>query len=444
MCRAILLLLSLSLIGCATSRTDVRFDAEEPRAVLAILDKRAAQEPITDADWTRIFTSQGYVRLKAREHSMKRAFEDETFRTFVMSDELLAQRDALAATLRAWLAADITGAANRALAYLPRDARIHATVYPAIKPAKNSFVFDVSGDPAIFMYVESQPREVFEATIAHEMHHIGYGAACPSTIELPQPLRDLHQWLGAFGEGVATLAAAGGPYGIPQRKPDVMAEWTKQMAKRDANFHELEQFFTQVLRGELAGDAQKERAFSFFGFVGPWYTVGWTMAVTIEQTLGRNALIDAMCDQRTLLTTYNRAAAEWKRKTGETLPVWSAELANAYGTPASSPAGPAASRRRFARGGRRDGARPAGGTPALRLTARAFDEARVRGRSGRSRWINATRTFDANALIAPQSWQMPMERRRPRRLARRRLGAVLRESGGGTPPSQPAGRRRSV
>jgi Putative zinc dependent peptidase (DUF5700) len=93
----------------------------------------------------------------------------------VLSEELLAMREMLARMLDNWLAADLNRAAGLALAYLPPDSTIRATVYPVIKPAKNSFVFERN---AIFMYVDAIPREEFEATIAHEMHHIGYGTGC--------------------------------------------------------------------------------------------------------------------------------------------------------------------------------------------------------------------------------------------------------------------------
>jgi len=129
----------------------------------------------------------------------------------------------------------------------------------------------------------------------------------------------------AFGEGFATLAAAGGPDGIPQRKADVRAEWDKQMKTFDANFAEVEKFFEAVLDRKLAGDAADKRAFQFFGMVGPWYTVGWKMGVVIEKTLGRDALIAAMCDERHLLATYNRAV----RQSGERLPLWPERLVKA-------------------------------------------------------------------------------------------------------------------
>lgn len=294
---------------------------DEAYAVLTILDKRHRGETVIEADWGQVFASEGYVRLKAREESMRRKFEDATFREFVMSDALLARREELAQTLHSWLTADITNARDLALAYLPKGARLRARVYPVIKPATNSFVFDLEGDPAIFMYIEPQPREVFEATIAHELHHVGYATNCP---ERPGAKRDT--WIGAFGEGIATLAAAGGPHGAPQKRPEVAAEWMMQMGQFDKNFQAVADFLTAAAKGELTGDAERQRAFEFFGMVGPWYTVGWKMAVVIETILGRDALIEASCGGRELLRVYNRAVPQWRERTGEQLPFWPAIL----------------------------------------------------------------------------------------------------------------------
>jgi hypothetical protein len=307
-----------------STNISVNFVPDEARAVLAILDMRAAKQPVPDAAWQALFASEGYVRLKKRELSMHRPFDEETFRKFVMSDELLGKREMLARTLDNWLASDLNRAAGLALAYLPPDSTIRATVYPVIKPAKNSFVFERN---AIFMYVEDIPREEFEATIAHEMHHIGYGTACKDDGKpLPENLARVEKWLSAFGEGFATLAAAGGPGGPPQRKADVRAEWEKELSRLDAKFAEVATFFESVLDGKLAGDAADKRAFEFFGMVGPWYTVGYRMAVVIEKMLGHDALIAAMCDTRHLLATYNRAV----RQSGERLPLWPERLTKAF------------------------------------------------------------------------------------------------------------------
>jgi hypothetical protein len=71
------------------------------------------------------------------------------------------------------------------------------------------------------------------------------------------------------------------------------------------------------------------KAYTFFGLQGPWYTVGYKMAVTIEKQYGRARLIECMTDIRQLLPTYNQAAIEQSKKTGEAPVLWSPELVEA-------------------------------------------------------------------------------------------------------------------
>jgi hypothetical protein len=98
---------------------DVRLVTDEAEAVLAVLAKKKANEPITQADWTRIFSSEGYTRLKKRELSMQRPFEDAEFQKFVLADDLSQRAPALEETLAKWKRADVTRSGQLALAYLP-------------------------------------------------------------------------------------------------------------------------------------------------------------------------------------------------------------------------------------------------------------------------------------------------------------------------------------
>ena len=50
----------------------MRLVTDEADAVLAILAKRAAGAPIAETDWRRLYSSEGYTRLKRREEAMKR------------------------------------------------------------------------------------------------------------------------------------------------------------------------------------------------------------------------------------------------------------------------------------------------------------------------------------------------------------------------------------
>lgn len=324
-------------VAPASSPVNVRLVTDEADAVLAVLTKRKANQAITEADWQRVFQSEGYVRLKKREASMQRSFEDADFRTFALSDQLLARSAALAEALARWKRADVTRAGNLALAYLPKDATIRAKIYPVIKPRENSFVFDVKDDPAIFLYLDPTVSAAkFENTLAHELHHIGYGSTCPradvaKAIEkLPQNQQTLLTWIGGFGEGVAMLAAAGGPNVHPHAVSSIedRARWDKDVANFNDDLKKVDAFFNEILQGKLTEEQTRTRGFSFFGVQGPWYTVGWQMAVLIEKTYGRAKLIECMCDQRLLLPTYNRAAAQFNRGSNRPLALWSTPVVN--------------------------------------------------------------------------------------------------------------------
>jgi hypothetical protein len=308
-----------------TARIDVHVESDEARAVLAILEKRASGGIVAAEDWSRLWRSEGYVRLSRRERSMGRSFEDSAFRAFVASDSLLARRTDLARTLAAWEAADPSAAAARALAYLPAGARIHATIYPVIKPRDNSFVFEVDTDPAIFLYLDpTRSAAQFENTLAHELHHIGYGTVCKGVTPRDSLQALAVRWMGAFGEGMAMLAAAGGPDVHPHAvspRAD-RARWDRDMQKLPADVRSLEGFFGDVLEGRITGGAVTERAMGFFGVQGPWYTVGWAMASSIERAFGRNRLLSVLCDPRQLLRTYNQAATSLDPSGGK-LPRWS-------------------------------------------------------------------------------------------------------------------------
>jgi hypothetical protein len=329
------LLLVAAPARAADERVNVHVVADEAEAVLAILALRAhGREPSPD-DWKRLFASEGYVRLAKREASMNRAFTDDELRSFVLSDDLLARAPKLAETLEAWKRKDPSAAARRALAYLPADATIRAKIYPVVKPRENSFVFETDTDPAIFLYLDpSTSAAKFENTLAHELHHIGFASvARPEPADLPAPVRRLLVWTSAFGEGLAMLAAAGGPDVHPHATSPAADRdrWDRDVAHFDDDLRKVEAFFVAVLDGKL--DEEKERAagFEFFGVQGPWYTVGWKMAVVIERAYGREAVVEAFTDGRCLLATYNRAATEHNRRSREKLALWSPDLLERLG-----------------------------------------------------------------------------------------------------------------
>jgi Putative zinc dependent peptidase (DUF5700) len=324
-----------------THNLDIRLVTDEADAALSILQMTKAGKPAAEADWQRLFSTEGYVRLKKRETGLKRSFEDEDFRKFVLSAETQTRADRLAETLARWKQADMKAAASRAMAYLPAGTAIRAKVYPVIKPKTNSFVTELQTDPAIFLFLDPAMNAAqFENTVAHELHHIGFAAACLPATEneefkkKPAEVRSVLEWIESFGEGVAMLAAAGGPDVHPHASSPAAdrERWDKDMANFNPDLKTVEKFFLDILDGRLKGEeAIREAGFSFFGIQGPWYTVGWKMAALIEKTFGRESLIACLCDPAAFLTSYNEAAAEHNARTGDSLALWSSDLLKRIG-----------------------------------------------------------------------------------------------------------------
>lgn len=322
------LVLAFMLLTCPSLRAqqpalDVSIVTDQADAVLAIIDRIARGEQVTDMNWVGLLSSEGYVRLKQRELAMQREFEDTVFRNFVLSDVTVARAALLRETLDKWTRVHPDAAAARALLYLPPAATIRARIYPVIKPRTNSFVFETRTNPAIFLYLDPNVSDAeFENILAHELHHIGYASACPNEAV------GVRAYLGAFAEGRAMLAAAGAPDVHPHAtSPDsVRAVWDRDFAKTRADMTRLEEFFTAVADSALS---EEEAGRQWMQFVatddvpqGAFYTVGYLMAQTVEQQLGRDRLLASLCDPFLFMLDYNEAV----KRSGLNLPVWSAAL----------------------------------------------------------------------------------------------------------------------
>lgn len=333
----VMLAFVLSAVPAAAEgdRVQLTLDASEADAVLAIVEARAAGKTPGEPLWKALTASEPYIRLKQRAASMHRPFSDDDFRRFVTSDDLAGRAPGLRRTLEAWKRADLRAAGERILPYLPADAHVRATVYPVIKPANNSFVFEAATRPAIFLYVdpEKSPAE-FANTVAHESHHIGFadaGKRYHAQIQsLPDNARQAAEWMGAFGEGLAMLAASGSPDVHPMRdyRPEDAVRWDQDSKDVDDRLEELDQFLRDVAEGGFARPEVADHvAMTFYGYRGPWYTVGYAMGAAVEKRRGRAALVACMADPRTLLAEYNRVVDEGGAKRAR----WSPELLKAVG-----------------------------------------------------------------------------------------------------------------
>ena len=324
-------------IVAASQAVSVTIDDSEARATLAILAKLRAGSPVAAGDWNTLFATRGYQRLKAREAQFKRPFTDDDFKAFVTSAKLIARSAELEGALQSWMSANVTQIAQRSFAYLPTGATIHATVYPLIKPKPNSFVYQLDTDPAVMLFLDpSKSQSQFANTVSHELFHVGDAQNCPSrAVAAQEKSLDVKQkavleWLSAFGEGSAVLAAAGGA-DVHPHWPDSQADrdvWDKAMGGFAGDFPTAVQFFSDIAEGKLSGDAIATKGYTFFGDVqGPWYTVGYKMDVTIERMLGRPKLIRTLCDKREYLSTYNAAAEMSNQQGNSPLPLWPISLA---------------------------------------------------------------------------------------------------------------------
>jgi hypothetical protein len=233
----------------------VRIVTDEADAALAILSERrgtGTPRTVKPESWNRLWQSQGFVRLKKRQQSFGVKDVEQGFREFLTSGETLARLDDLRRAVADWKHLDVTAAARRAAGYLPAGFRLRATLYPVIKKAENSFVFELKTDPAIFFYVDPKKAPAqLENTLAHELHHVGI-AGCPKPPgldKLPAAQQRVFDELGGFGEGLAVLAAAGGPDVHPHATsgPDAWLVWERDVANFNADLRRLEAFFRDVL-----------------------------------------------------------------------------------------------------------------------------------------------------------------------------------------------------
>jgi hypothetical protein len=317
------------------SPVEVRVVTDQADAVIAILEKRARGLEPDDGDWRRLEESEGYTRLQRRQESFGAENFRERFREFVSSDALLERLAALRGALVKWRSIDGGAAGERALAYLPAGSGVRATIYPVIKRTSNSFVFELDTDPAIFMYVDPERTAgKLENTLAHELHHVG-SVSCPEPdgLESASPaVQRVVSWLSAFGEGMAMLAAAGGPDVHPHASSgsDAWAVWERDVANFSADLPRIERFFRQILAGDLSEDEQRARLFTFINTddvpQGAFYTVGWKMAALVERVQGRPVVVRAVCDPRILLGAYNEVAASHPRSDAGSLPLWSEDF----------------------------------------------------------------------------------------------------------------------
>ncbi len=324
----------------APQESTLRLVTDQADAMLAILARRESSLPVDAADWRRLFDSEGYRRLEAREASMNVPISEADFKQFAMSDALLQDAGELRKSLNLYAGIDLKSVIARTTAYLPPEASLYGTIYPVIKPKPNSFVYEMDTDPAIFLAIKpGLIAAKLENTLIHELHH--WGLASLQVDEGTEeeegqflPLQAAKTVLTAFGEGFAMLAAAGGPDVHPHQtsSPEDRDRWDRSMGDFDTDLKLLERFLLDVLDGKFATEQELfEGVMEYLGIQGPWYTVGWKMAQCVEAARGRNALLTCMRDPRQLLHMFNEITQEGHRDSDTQPVLWSDELLDRLG-----------------------------------------------------------------------------------------------------------------
>ncbi|MFZ5354526.1 MAG: DUF5700 domain-containing putative Zn-dependent protease [Bacillota bacterium] len=305
----------------------IKLIADEIEKALELMDKHRRGSAIMESDWEQFFSTKGYMWLKEREKSMGRCFEDEEFKSFLLSQEMLNKYEEYSKAVESIKGIDVGVLAAKALSYLPAGARIETCIVPLIKEKTNSFVYSVDGKLCVFLYVNTAAtKEKLENTITHELHHIGFDSIMnlDRYKELKPEVRKAVEWTYAFGEGFAMIAAAGGakvhPNGHDKELKDI---WDESMKGFNEDMKRLENFFLSVISCRTPLDKADENAFEFFGLQGPWYTVGWKMAAVVELIKGKEKLIECMTDPRKFLKSYNECVDSYNNTYGEGLEKWS-------------------------------------------------------------------------------------------------------------------------
>lgn len=153
-------------------------------------------------------------------------------------------------------------------------------------------------------------------------------------------------YLGGFLEGLAVLAAAGGPDSHPHagRSGEAWVVWERDVSSFDRDLRKLNRFFLDLIEERLTEEAEiRTRGFEFVNTEdvpqGAFYTVGWKMAAIVEKARGRAVVIESVCDPRILIAAYQQIALEHSRSNEAGLARWSPELLAALGAPTGSSPG---------------------------------------------------------------------------------------------------------
>jgi hypothetical protein len=101
----------------------------------------------------------------------------------------------------------------------------------------------------------------------------------------------LHRLSNLHGSLLTLLLAIMHAWRFTRWRDSIRQRWDRDVSNAPAQMEELSGFIASVLNGRITtADSVTHRGDSYFGVQGPWYTVGWLMASTVERELGKPAL----------------------------------------------------------------------------------------------------------------------------------------------------------
>ena len=316
--RLLLALLSaLALAACASAPTSlpptaapvpsVRLDASGARALLDFCQALNQDQPWDEAAIRRMVATPPYQVLVAHHSHMDASFTSEA-----VVEMLLALRDGkpldtdsgrLARIYAAYRSACgqlsrlqarlerladsavVERAADRARSALPPQAELEATVYLLMDGRSSGYV--VEGAIALDLLRISSSAEM-EATLAHELHHIGASSLLPEPCSEPDLGEALETLVGLVQEGAATYYIDG---------------W--RGSPTPADLERVEAFLRDALSGQLRADqVAARRAELVRGVRGPLYRVGNQMIADLAAARGDAWVQDRLGDPVGLLRAW--------------------------------------------------------------------------------------------------------------------------------------------
>ena len=144
-----------------------------------------------------------------------------------------------------------------------------------------------------------------------------------------QVRKRLHFWTGAFGEGLAVLAAPGSPEVAPNQYGPPETKLGPRYEQFQPGSRSLERIFPRSDRRTLQGNAANQKAYTFFGDIQGLDTRLATRWRPCSSSFGRASLMECMLDRRLLLQRYNHAAEELNASGKDRLALWSPQVLKA-------------------------------------------------------------------------------------------------------------------